>query len=241
MVDVKTRRVHRVEALLRWRSPLGACPPTEFIPIAEDSGAIVGIGRWVLETACAQLAAWQAAGQRLTMAINVSARELREAEFAAQVQAALARHGIAPGALELELTESQLLGSDAQTGRSLATLEALGVRLAIDDFGAGFSSLSYLARLSIDAIKIDRALTQDLERPEGRAVASAIVAMAASLGVDVVAEGVETEAQHAVLLALGCASAQGYLYGRPLPAPALSAAADATRDPARRTGSAVGR
>jgi diguanylate cyclase len=222
IVGLGQARALKVEALLRWSPASGPVSPAEFIPIAEETGLIVPIGLWVVETACAQLAQWKAAGLSMSMSVNVSGRQLREEAFPGEVAQALHRHGIAPGELEIELTESTLLGFDATTTGVLAALEALGLRLVIDDFGAGFSSLAYLSRLAIDGIKVDRALIEDLGRSEGRAVASAILAMARSLQLDVVAEGVETEEQASTLRALGFPQAQGWLFGRPQPAEAAA-------------------
>jgi diguanylate cyclase len=225
IVDLQTGQVVKFEALLRWRSAsspggeVGNIPPNDFIPIAEETGAIVAIGDWVVEEACSQLAQWKAQGIAVTVAVNVSARQLREPAFPQRVAAALMRHGVMAHELELELTESQLLGFDDVTTRALAELEGLDLRLIIDDFGAGFSSLAYLSRLSIDGIKIDRVLTDDLGRSQGRAVAAAILAMSRSLGLGVVAEGVETPEQANILRELGVQHAQGWLFGRPQPAP----------------------
>jgi diguanylate cyclase (GGDEF)-like protein len=224
IVDLHTGEVVKFEALLRWRSAtslggeVGNVPPNDFIPIAEETGAIVAIGDWVVDEACRQLAQWKAQGTAVTVAVNVSGRQLREPAFPQRVAAALQRHGVLAHELELELTESQLLGFDDVTTRALAELEALDLRLIIDDFGAGFSSLAYLSRLSIDGIKIDRVLTDDLGRSQGRAVAAAILAMSRSLGLGVVAEGVETPEQASVLRQLGVQHAQGWLFGRPQPA-----------------------
>jgi diguanylate cyclase len=224
IVDLQTTHIVKFEALLRWRSAsspggeVGNIPPNDFIPIAEETGAIVAIGDWVVEEACRQLALWKAQGRAVTVAVNVSGRQLREVAFPQRVAAALQRHGVLPHELELELTESQLLGFDDVTTKALAELEALDLRLIIDDFGAGFSSLAYLSRLSIDGIKIDRVLTDDLGRSQGRAVAAAILAMSRSLGLGVVAEGVETPEQASILRGLGVQHAQGWLFGRPQPA-----------------------
>jgi diguanylate cyclase len=223
IVNLADARAVKVEALLRWHSASGRYSPAEFIPIAEESGAIVAIGDWVVEESCRQLAQWKTQGLRLTMSVNVSARQLRDLDFSRRVQASLQRHGILASELEIELTESQMLGFDSATTAALAALEALGLRLVIDDFGAGFSSLAYLSRLAIDGIKVDRALIEDLGRSEGRAVASAILAMARSLGLETVAEGVETEEQAQALRSLGFQQAQGYLFSKPCAASELVA------------------
>jgi diguanylate cyclase len=225
IVSVSSGRMVKAEALLRWTAASGSFSPVEFIPVAEDSGLIVPIGDWVVNEACRQLAQWRLQGLHTSVAVNVSARQLRASGFAQRVDDALRRHGVSAQALEVELTESQLLGFDDASTSELAALERLGVKLVIDDFGAGFSSLAYLARLSIDGIKIDRALTHDLNLAEGRAVASAILAMAKSLRVEVVAEGVETPEQARILAELGCPLAQGWLYAKPMPVAALAALA----------------
>jgi diguanylate cyclase len=236
IVDLERREVIKLEALLRWHGATGRFSPAEFIPIAEETGAIVAIGDWVIDQACAQLALWRsrglpAAGRALTMSVNVSARQLRDRDFPARVAAALERHRVRPQHLEIELTESQLLDFDATTTRVLAALEGLGLKLVIDDFGAGFSSLAYLSRLSIDGIKVDRALIEDLGRSEGRSVAAAILAMARSLAIDVVAEGVETEEQAGTLASLGYPKAQGWLFGKPMAAEQVVALLSAGSQP----------
>jgi len=213
------------EALLRWQHPLrGPVSPAEFIPLAEETGLILPLGRWVLETACAQLAAWaqqpQTAG--LTLAINVSAREFRHAGFVDQVSQVLERTGTDPHRLKLELTESLLLDDIAGTIAKMTALKALGVGFSLDDFGTGYSSLSYLKRLPLDQLKIDQSFVRDvLTDPNDAAIARTIVALAQSLGLAVIAEGVETEGQRDFLLRNGCHAFQGYLFGRPGPVEAL--------------------
>jgi diguanylate cyclase (GGDEF)-like protein len=223
-----------VEALVRWPHPQrGLIPPMQFVPVAEETGQVVALGRWVLGAACEQLRRWRAAGVAVPrVAVNVSALQL-EAGFADEVLAVVQQHGLQPSDLELELTESLFAGDADEVGALLAPLRAAGVQLALDDFGTGFSSLSALHRLPIDVLKIDRSFVCDLgSRDSADAVARSIVALARALGKRVVAEGVETEAQHQLLLALGSDELQGYLYSRPLPAPALEEWLQHTLQPA---------
>lgn len=194
--------------------------PADFIPVAEDTGLIVPLGGWVLDTACRQLAAWQAQpGTRtLSLAVNVSARQFHQPDFVPQVTSAMQRHGIMPSALKLELTESVILGDIDETVARMAQLRTLGVRFSLDDFGTGYSSLSYLRRLPLDQIKIDQSFVRDmLDNAGSETIVLAILGMSRSLGLEVIAEGVETEAQHAFLLEHGCQRFQGYLLGKPLP------------------------
>ncbi len=219
-----TGQVSGVEALIRWHSPgRGLVPPDRFIGVLEDSGLILPVGAWAIRTACHELAAWDAAGApRLTMAVNLSARQFRQPFLARFVADTLAEAGIAPHRLELELTESLLL-DDSEGNRSvLGSLAEMGVRVAIDDFGTGHSSLSYLKRFDIDTLKIDRSFVSELPHDsEDAAIATAIVAMGHSLHMKVVAEGVETIEQAEFLYGLGCDEIQGYLISRALPAPQL--------------------
>jgi len=213
------------EALIRWHPP-GRAPrsPAEFIPAAEESGLIVDIGNWVLNEACEQAQRWRRDGVDIPqIAINVSADQLRKADFVDNVKAALARTDTPPWALELEITESVLLTEEERTSRVLAELAELGVTLALDDFGTGYSSLSYLRRYPMHVIKIDRSFVIDLpHNPDASAIASAVVAMARSLGKRTIAEGIETPAQLEFLKSLGCDSGQGYLFSKPLPADELA-------------------
>jgi diguanylate cyclase (GGDEF)-like protein/PAS domain S-box-containing protein len=214
-------RVIGAEALLRWRRPeFGPVAPAEFIPLAEETGLILPIGQWVLDTACAQISAWRARPETrsLQLAINVSARQFHQADFVEQVRDTLARFDLDPGLLKLELTESVVLHNvDAVVAR-MEAIKALGVRFSLDDFGTGYSSLSYLKRLPIDQLKIDQSFVRDItDDPGNAAIVRAILAMSRSLGLEVVAEGVETEAQRAYLGEHGCQVFQGYLYGRPMP------------------------
>jgi diguanylate cyclase (GGDEF)-like protein/PAS domain S-box-containing protein len=214
-------RVTGVEALVRWRHPRrGMVSPAEFIPLAEETGLILCLGQWVLETACAQLTAWGKRADRahLTMAVNVSARQFRHPDFMDQVLAVLERTGADPHKLKLELTESVLVDNVDETIARMSALKAKGVGFSLDDFGTGYSSLSYLKRLPLDALKIDRSFVSDvLSDPNDGAIARTIIALAQSLGLAVVAEGVETEAQRDFLARHGCDAYQGYLFSRPLP------------------------
>ena len=214
-------RVVGVEALLRWTHPeQGRLSPAEFIPVAEDSGLIVPIGARVLTLACEQLARWNAAGlDGLTMSVNVASRQFRDEEFVSFVQETLEKTGIRPRNLELEITERTLMDDTEISLRVLGELRALGIRVAIDDFGTGYSSLSYLKRFPIDVIKVDRSFVADIPTDgDSSAIAEAIIAMGNSLDMEVVAEGVETEAQMDFLARSRCPSAQGFLFCRPLPA-----------------------
>lgn len=209
------------EALIRWQHPTrGIVPPSEFIPILEETGLIDRVGAWVLRTACQQLAAWDLLGHdRLTMAVNVSLRQLVDLTYPESVKAILSESGVPPERLELELTESLLMQDVRQTEVLLFRLKALGVRLSIDDFGTGYSSLAYLKRLPIDTVKIDRTFVQDITtNPNDASITRAIIGMARSLNLSLIAEGVETEAQLSKLVAEHCDTVQGYFIGKPMPA-----------------------
>ena len=220
IVDLHTGRVARVEALLRWHHPArGPVAPGAFIPLAEETGLIAPLGRWVLGEACRQAAAWAAAGTPVTIAVNLTAREFQSPALATEVAAALAAAGLAAAWLGLEITESLAMHDVAATIATLTALGALGVQVAIDDFGTGYSSLAYLKRLPVRALKIDKTFVDGLgTEAEDTAIVAAIVTLAHTLGLRVVAEGVETAAQAAQLRALGCDAAQGYHFARPLPA-----------------------
>ena len=213
--------VSGAEALLRWRHPVrGLVSPAEFIPAAEETGLILPLGRWVLETACAQLVAWSSrpATADLNLAVNVSARQFRQPDFVTQVVEVLDRTGANARKLKLELTESMLVDNVDEIIAKMSALRALGVAIALDDFGIGYSSLSYLKRLPLDQLKIDQSFVRDLlTDPTDAAIVLTIVALAQSLGLSVVAEGVETEPQREFLASHGCGAYQGYLHSRPLP------------------------
>jgi diguanylate cyclase (GGDEF)-like protein len=217
-------RIRGFEALLRWESPeLGDVPPSEFIPIAENSGQICRIGEWVLDEACAQIAALRRANPELDlhMAVNLSARQVLDPLLPRIVRKMLRDHDLPARALALEITESVLIEDGETVMTSLGKLRALGVQLMLDDFGTGFSSLAYLKRFPVDALKIDRSFVDGLgSDPGDRAIAAAIVGVAHALGLDVIGEGVETAEQAEVLLGLGCRLAQGFRYARPTFEPA---------------------
>ena len=227
-IDLRCGRIDGVEALLRWRHPeLGLISPVEFIALAEETGLIIPIGNWVLRTACRQLAAWHVSGwPEARMAVNISGRQLQQDVFVAQLLAIITDTGAAPHGLELELTESMLVDADAKTIAKLDALRASGIALAIDDFGTGYSSMSYLKMFPINTLKIDRSFVRDLPaNVQDAAIATAIIAMARSLNLHVVAEGVETAGQAAFLRACGCHSGQGFLYSEAVPAQQILALA----------------
>ncbi len=223
VVELATRRVVGLEALLRWDNPkLGAVPPDKFIPVAEQTGLIVPIGEWVLETACRQAMRWADAGlPDLRIAVNVSARQLHDVGFVERVHAVLQTAGFDPkrAHLALEITESELMHDAEQAVVLLRQLKDMGLLIYIDDFGTGYSSLNYLRRLPVDVLKIDQSFVRDLgQAAEGLAVVKAIIALAGSLGLEVVAEGVETRRQRDILRKLRCRLGQGYFFSRPRPA-----------------------
>ncbi len=220
-VDPASGALLGFEALVRWNHPdQGLIPPDRFIPIAEESGLILPLGEWVLDTACAQLAAWKAAGHTgYRIAVNLSLQQLRQTGLVERVANTLDRHGLDGHELELEITESSAMHDAEATIRTLRALRELGVELAIDDFGTGYSSLAYLKLLPIQRLKLDRGFVKDIETdPNDAAICSATIALAHALGLEVIAEGVESEAQRAYLRQLGCDLMQGYLFARPLPA-----------------------
>lgn len=213
-------RLIGVEVLLRWQPPGQAMvPPADFIPLAEDTGLIVPIGLWVLDQACAELRRWadEPVTASLTMAVNVSARQFRQGDFVSQVGDALARHGVNPGLLKLELTESLLLDKVEDVVAKMQALRRMGVRFSLDDFGTGYASLSYLKRFPFEQLKVDRSFISDIVRNSDDAgIVRAILAMGNTLRLNVVAEGVEDAEQHAYLVRHGCAFFQGYLFGKPM-------------------------
>jgi len=216
-------RLVGVEALLRWQSAsLGRVPPARFIPVAECSGFMTAIGTWVLQQACRQARAWLQQGLRLRMAVNVCSRQLEARNFPSLVRGILAANALPPELLEIELTEGTLMQHSESTLGNLKALRGMGVRIAIDDFGTGYSSLAYLKHFNFDTLKIDRLFTSELGANDADSVlVRAILAIGREMGLTVLAEGVETEAQRDLLAGLGCSSMQGYLFGRPMPAAEL--------------------
>jgi EAL domain-containing protein (putative c-di-GMP-specific phosphodiesterase class I) len=218
-MNIATGKISELEALLRWQHPvLGLVPPDKFIRIAENSGLIVPIGEWVLRTACSQARKWQDEGlPPVSIAINVSAVQFRQQGFCELIRRVLRETGLAPHYLELELTESLLLGNADVTLSVLQELKAMGLTLAIDDFGTGYSSFSYLKRFPVSKLKIDRSFVRDVAvNPDDAAITTAIISMAKSLNLKVIAEGVEDEAQMSFLRAHQCDEIQGYYFSRPL-------------------------
>ncbi|WP_332813351.1 bifunctional diguanylate cyclase/phosphodiesterase [Ramlibacter sp.] len=228
-VDVAGRMIG-VEALLRWQHPQrGVVSPEQFIPAAEETSLIIPIGRWVLDQACAQIAAWEHRPDRahLSIAVNVSVRQFRHPEFVDEVMQAIEQSGIQPHKLKLELTESLLADGIDVTIAKMGSLKEMGVALSLDDFGIGYSSLSYLKRLPLDQLKIDREFVKDiLTDANDAAIARTVIGLAHSLDLDVIAEGVETPEQRDFLARQGCLSYQGYLYSPPLPVAELEAFMD---------------
>ncbi|MBY0466794.1 MAG: bifunctional diguanylate cyclase/phosphodiesterase [Burkholderiales bacterium] len=222
------QQVIGAELLARWTHPtLGHVPPSQFIPLAEHSGLIVPLGDWMLTQACLLAVRLQAAGHTVPLSVNISALQFRQPDFEQRLQATLAEHGVAPAALMLEITESLTMTDEGDTIASMTRLVAQGFRFSMDDFGTGYSSLSYLKRLPLHELKIDRSFVDDLpDDPHDVAIVRMILSMAGTLGLTVVAEGVETRAQADFLLAHGCHSLQGYLFSRPAPVDAWLAGLD---------------
>ncbi|HWP94143.1 MAG TPA: EAL domain-containing protein [Gammaproteobacteria bacterium] len=218
VVALRSGRIVGVEALVRWRHPeLGIVSPSRFIPIAEETGLIMGIGLWVLREACRQAVAWHRAGfPAVRMAVNLSARQFREPDLRASILDILAETGLPPALLELEITESMMMQAPERTRDILASLHTAGLKLAVDDFGTGYSSLSYLKDFPITRLKVDRSFVSGVPHDAGdAAITRAVVALAHGLGIDVTAEGIETEEQRFFLAELGCTEGQGYYFSRP--------------------------
>jgi diguanylate cyclase (GGDEF)-like protein len=219
-VDMKTGQITGVEALLRWSHPeLGVLPPMQFIPLAEETGLIVPIGRWVLKEACAQNMAWQRRGlPPVSMAVNLSPRQFADVHLLQDIDEALAASGMSPALLQLEVTESMVMLNVSRAVKLLDEIQSRGIRLAIDDFGTGHSSMSLMKQFPIDTIKIDRSFVRDLpDDSEDKAIAQAIISMGKALGMTVVAEGVETAEQETFLRNHACDEMQGFLFSKPLP------------------------
>jgi EAL domain-containing protein (putative c-di-GMP-specific phosphodiesterase class I) len=220
-VDVATGQLAGAEALIRWNDPAtGLVPPARFIPILEETGLIYEVGRWALHKAIADYLRWIQSGfVAVRIAVNVSPQQLRHRDFVADIKLAVSIDPSAAAGLELEITESMVMQDFKHNIVSLHSIRALGVCIAIDDFGTGFSSLSYLAKLPVDTLKIDRSFIIDMEAGrEGSALVATIISLAHALNLKVVAEGVETSEQLALLRSLHCDEFQGYLFGKPVPA-----------------------
>jgi diguanylate cyclase (GGDEF)-like protein/PAS domain S-box-containing protein len=217
--DVGSGKITGVEALLRWQRPEhGLVSPAEFIPVLEETGLIVQVGEWVLNAVCAQINAWLRAGVKpVPIAVNLSARQFLQPDLGSSIRRVLETHAVDPALIELEITESSLMVNAQEASRTLEYIKALGVALSIDDFGTGYSSLSYLKRFSINALKVDRSFVRDITTDvNDAAITLAVISMAHSLGLKVVAEGVETEQQLAFLAEHGCDQIQGYYFSKPL-------------------------
>jgi EAL domain-containing protein (putative c-di-GMP-specific phosphodiesterase class I) len=222
IVDLATGSLLGVEALVRWRHPAkGVLMPGQFISIAEDCGQIVKLGRWVLTEACRELVAWRggvAGGNRLRVAVNISGRHLQHGDLFKDVTDALTASGLEPANLVVELTESTMMSNTEANLERLQRLKSVGVRLALDDFGTGYSSLSYLHRFPIDILKIDRSFVSRLTTSDnGPELARAVITLGSTLGLDIVAEGIELEPQIASLLELGCVAGQGFFFAKARP------------------------
>jgi diguanylate cyclase (GGDEF)-like protein len=223
VLSLEDEQVVGVEALLRWRHPTrGVIPPDIFIPIAEDNALIVPIGRWVLDQACGQAAAWRRKGLALSMSVNVSGRQLERTEFVGEVRGALHQSGLEPGSLTLEITETALMRNPGATAKLLAELKALGARIAVDDFGTGYSSLAYLRQFPVDSLKIDRSFITSLTIPgQEHAMTHTLIQLGKALGLETLAEGVEHYDQVRRLQQEGCDLAHGFLFAAPLSPDAL--------------------
>ncbi len=219
-IDLDTGSIVGAEALVRWQDPdLGIVPPDIFIGIAEACGLILPLGQWVLETSCREATSWIQQGIDSVVAVNISTAQLTQQDLVGAVEDVLKRTGLPPGRLELEITESLLMGDTNSAISTLESLRALGIQLAIDDFGTGYSSLSYLKRFSVHKVKIDKSFVTDIEHDDDdRRIVNAIVMLGRALNLRTIAEGVETKGQSSLLMSIGCNEAQGYLYGRPMPA-----------------------
>jgi EAL domain-containing protein (putative c-di-GMP-specific phosphodiesterase class I) len=225
LVEARTGRILGLEALVRWRHrERGLISPAQFIPLAEESGLIVPIGEWVLRTACAQCQLWRSNGlPHLKVAVNLSARQFREHGLDEMVTRIMQEVGLEPEALELELTESIIMQSSHDTLAVMQRLSELGVTFSIDDFGTGYSNLAYLKRFPVDVLKVDRSFVKDIpDDLDDAAIADAIITMAHSLGMQVIAEGVETEQQRVFMRSHGCDAMQGFFFSRPLPVEEVS-------------------
>lgn len=236
-IDIETGRIVSAEALLRWEQDGKLVPPDSFIPIAEETGLIRDIGAWVIEEACRNCRHWQDIGlEGLPVSVNVSAVQFRWGDLEMIVEKALRSSGLAPSLLEIELTESQAL-EESDTSGQITRIAATGVRVAIDDFGKGYSNLARIGQLDIRTLKIDRLFLNNIEEdPKCRALLEAILDLTRKLGLEAVVEGVETEATATYLMMIGCSLAQGFLWSRPLPPHDFEIFALAFRPTAQRNG-----
>ncbi len=229
-MDLESAKLIGFEALVRWRHPRrGLVPPSEFIPLAEQTGLIVPLGRWVIREAVAQLVRWQGLfpSAKLTMAVNLSGRQVADPRLLEEIQKTVGDNGLLPGTLKLELTESVLVENADVVQRFLTTLRGSGVSIWVDDFGTGYSSLSYLHRFPVDGLKIDKAFVDGLDgSDQSAAMIRTILSLAENLGVDVVAEGIEEPVQAAQLRQLGCKNGQGFLFSKPIQADAVKGLLD---------------
>jgi len=220
-IDIETSRVYGVEALLRWNHPTkGLIQPSLFVPLAEESGIILPLGEWVLRTACQQIVEWRKQSIKdIQFSVNLSQRQLRQQNLPTLIASIIDEEKIDPAFLELEITESMVMSDPQNTLQSLESLHGLGIKISLDDFGTGYSSLSYLKQFPIDCIKLDRSYVKDIETdPNDAAICAGTITLASNLGLDVVAEGVETETQYDYLKRLSCGKIQGYFFCKPLPA-----------------------
>jgi EAL domain-containing protein (putative c-di-GMP-specific phosphodiesterase class I) len=219
-VDQKSRPIG-AEALIRWMHPtVGMIFPGQFIPMAEETGLILSIGQWMLESVCKQIKLWETdpLACNLQIAVNVSARQFHQADFVMQINELIKKSGINPSRLKLELTESMVLNDVKDTVVKMNALKQLGLHFSMDDFGTGYSSLSYLTQLPLDQLKVDQSFVRNIGiKPSDSVIIQTIIGMAASLKMESIAEGVETEAQHQFLEKAGCKYYQGYLFGKPVP------------------------
>jgi len=236
-LDLSNMRPTGVEALVRWQNPSrGLVQPDAFIPLLEETGLIVDVGRWVLREACRQAAEWRRAGHSIDMAVNVSGRQLDTDQLIEDVEAALADSGLPPGALTIEITETTLMSNVAETARRLAAIKALGVRIAIDDFGTGYSSLAHLQKFPVDALKIDRSFISGLKHnKEGETLIHTLVQLGKALSIETFAEGIEDQQELSVLMDEHCDSGQGFLFSRPLDADSAQAFFESWAQPAALT------
>ena len=214
-----------VEALIRWKHPVrGVVQPDDFIPLLEETGMIVEVGKWVLQEACRQGATWRAAGYPIGMAVNVSGRQLDTDQLIGDIEGALSDSGLDPQALTIEITETTLMRNAEETARRLEQIKTLGVRIAIDDFGTGYSSLAHLQRFPVDALKIDRSFVSQLQHnQEGETLIHTLVQLGKALSIETVAEGIEQQQELSLLQDEDCDNGQGFLFARPLDVAATEA------------------